>query len=58
MEESPNRAVAILMGICSIVPVLTVIDALVVEVGHHYRDRATKKLRTLERLLAEKKITL
>lgn len=50
--------VAATEGHYSLVPVLTVIDALVVEVGHHYRDRATKKLRTLERLLAEKKITL
>ncbi len=44
-------------GHYSLVPVLTVIDALVVELGHHYRERATKKLRTLEKLLVERKIT-
>ncbi len=45
-------------GHYSLVPVLTVVDALVVELGHHYRDSAIKKLRTLEKLLVDKKITL
>lgn len=45
-------------GHYSLVPVLTVIDALVVELGHHHRDKARQKLRTLEKLLVEKKITL
>lgn len=45
-------------GHYSLVPVLTVVDALVVELGHHHRDKAKQKLRTLEKLLVEKKITL
>lgn len=45
-------------GHYSLVPVLTVLDALVVELGHHYRDRAKQKLRTLEKMLVEKKVTL
>lgn len=45
-------------GHYSLVPVLTVLDAIVVELGHHHREKAKQKLRTLEKLLVEKKITL
>jgi DNA-binding MurR/RpiR family transcriptional regulator len=44
-------------GHYSLVPVITIIDALVVEMGHHYRDKAIDKLRNLEKLLAKMKIT-
>ena len=42
----------------SIVPAVTLLEALVVALGKHSRDEAVEKLRALERVLGEKKLTL
>jgi DNA-binding MurR/RpiR family transcriptional regulator len=45
-------------GHYSTVSAMNVLDALIVVLGRHYRKTATTKLRTLEKLLQEKNITL
>jgi len=46
------------LGYYSTVSVMNVLDALIVVLGRHYKKTATTKLRTLEKLLQEKNITL
>lgn len=45
-------------GHYSTVSVMNVLDALIIVLGRHYKKTATMKLRTLEKLLQEKNITL
>jgi len=42
----------------SVVPAITLLEALVVALGKHSREEAVEKLRALEKVLGEKKLTL
>lgn len=42
----------------TLVPVMTVIDALITEIGQSHKDEGTRKLRELERVLINTRITL